>query len=237
MAIFQAKIVIIGQPYGGLGDNFQFSTLPEMFARQGIETWISSQNVCRNPQIYEMVWGLNPFVKGIKDEPPNITVADVERSPKCGELNTVQRAELLYLGAWEHCYPTTFYQPKYRPDFANKAVLEFGYVTVDLTSALSRIKDELRYMLEGQEVVLLRNPVNANLAVGDFPEYAVQSIWELADILYSCRLFAGIESGAAVLCATLKRDQPRDGIYVFCRAIHTKARAFVYPNQTLVKVT
>jgi hypothetical protein len=232
----KGKVAVIGQPYGGLGDNLQFSTLPAMFARHGIETWISSKNICRNPQIYELAWGLNPYVKGIKDEPPNVYVGDVEKSAGYGELNTVQRAEMLYFGKWEHQFPVTFYQPKYRPDFANKAVLEFGFVTVDLNPVLSRIRSELEYMLDGQEVVLLRNPVNASLDVGKFPEYSVQSIYELADILYSCRLFAGIESGAAVLCATLKKDQPRDGIYVFCRHIHLSAKAFVYPNQTLVEV-
>jgi hypothetical protein len=236
MIPFKGDVAKISQPYGGLGDNLQFSTLPEMFARHGIETWISTQNICRNPQIYEMAWGMNPFVKGIKDEPPNVRVKDVELSPNYGELNTVQRAEQLYFGKWEHRYPVIFYEPKLRPDFVGKAVLEFGYVTVNLTSVLPTIKEQLGFILEGQEAVLLRNPVNSCLEVGKFPEYEVKNIWELADILHSCRLFAGIESGAAVLAATVKRDQPQDGIYVFCRSIHVKARAFVYPNQTLLEV-
>src|SRR3990172_9946292 len=138
---FRFDRAIIGQPYGGLGDNFQFSTLPEMFARCGIDTYISSQNVCRNPQIYELIWGLNPFVKGVTNEPPNISVFDVEKSPKVRELNTVQRAEMMYFGWWEHNFPVTFYKPKFREDFANKTVLEFGFVTVNLTASLDRIKE------------------------------------------------------------------------------------------------
>ena len=82
----------------------------------------------------------------------------------------------------------------------------------------------------------MRNPVNSSLDVGRHPEHEVSSIWELADILFSCRLFAGIESGAAVLAATVKRENSRDGIYVFCRKTHVRAKAFVYPNQILVMV-
>jgi hypothetical protein len=231
---FKFDRAIIGQPYGGLGDNLQFSTLPEMFAKRGIETYISNENYCRNPQIYEMVWGMNPFVKGFIYEPPNITVVDVEKSPRVFEMNTVQRAELLYFDAWEHNLPVIFYQPKPREDFANKMVLEFGFVTVNLTKQLDRIKEHLAFITEGQEPVLLKNLVNKSLDIGDYPTYEVKDIFELADILFSCRAFAGIESGAAVLCATVKRETKCDGIYVFCRPIHQAMRAFVYTNQTLV---
>lgn len=236
MVNLNGKVAVLGQPYGGLGDNLQFSTLPEMFFRQGIETWISSRNVCRNQQIYEMVWGLNPFVKGIVAEPPNVRVQDVEVSPNIGLLNTVQRAEMLYFGAWEHRHPVIFYQPKFRPEFADKAVLEFGYVTINLTKALEDIRRHLLRLLENRKVVLLRNPVNPALDVGDFPTYEVKDIWELADILWSCQMFAGIESGAAVLCATLKQNKPCDGIYVFCRYLYTSAKAFLYENETPIEV-
>jgi len=236
VAPLKGNIAVISQPYGGLGDNLQFSNLPEMFARRGIETWISSQNVCRNSQIYEMAWGMNPHVKGVTDEPPNVRVQDVEVSPGIGLFNTVQRAEMLYFGEWENRYPKIFYQPKPRPEFVGKAVLEFGYVTVDLTSVRDRVRDCLPGLLKGREAVLLRNPVNKALDVGNYPPYEVKDIWELADILWSCQMFIGIESGAAVLCATVKQDKPCDGIYVFCRHLYVTAKAFQYENETPIEV-
>ena len=234
---FKFDRAIIGQPYGGLGDNLQFSTLPEMFYDYGIETYISNQNLCRNPQIYEMVWGMNPYVKGFIYEPPNIMIKDIEYAPLIGHFNTVQRAEKMFFGANKNDIPHIFYQPKFREDFANKVVLEFGYITVNLTAYVDQIKEHLSYITEGQEVVLLDNPVNSVLDVGEYPKYRVKDIFELADILFSCRAFAGIESGAAVLCATVKRYRKCEGIYVFCRNLHQLFRAFVYPNQTLLVVT
>ena len=42
---------IFGQTWGGLGDNLQFSTLPGLYHKKGIDFYISSQNVQRNDEI------------------------------------------------------------------------------------------------------------------------------------------------------------------------------------------
>ena len=60
--------VILSAYHGGLGDNLQFSTLPEEFHKQqGRDTYIWSQASFRNQEIYDLVWGCNPYIKGIKD--------------------------------------------------------------------------------------------------------------------------------------------------------------------------
>ena len=48
--------VILYQPWGGLGDNLQFSTLPKLYSEIGYEFYISDQNVYRNPEIKKLVW-------------------------------------------------------------------------------------------------------------------------------------------------------------------------------------
>ena len=48
--------VILAAFHGGLGDNLQFSTLPEEFYKQqGRDTYISSQASFRNQEIYDLV--------------------------------------------------------------------------------------------------------------------------------------------------------------------------------------
>ena len=60
--------VLLGSYFGGLGDNLQFSTLPEEFSKQqGRDTYIVSETTFRNKEIYDLVWGCNPYVKGVKD--------------------------------------------------------------------------------------------------------------------------------------------------------------------------
>ena len=54
--------------HGGLGDSLQFSTLPEEFAKQkGRKTYIVPDAPFRNQEIYDLVWGKNPYVLGKKE--------------------------------------------------------------------------------------------------------------------------------------------------------------------------
>ena len=60
--------VLLGSYFGGLGDNLQFSSLPEEFSKQqGRDTYIVSETTFRNKEIYDLVWGCNPYVKGVKE--------------------------------------------------------------------------------------------------------------------------------------------------------------------------
>ena len=59
--------VILGAWHGGLGDNLQFSTLPEQFYKQqGRTTYLLDGSTFRNKGIYQLVWEFNPYIKGIK---------------------------------------------------------------------------------------------------------------------------------------------------------------------------
>ena len=54
--------------HGGLGDALQFSTLPEEFYKQeGRKTYIVEDAPFRNQEIYDLVWGKNPYVLGKKE--------------------------------------------------------------------------------------------------------------------------------------------------------------------------
>ena len=62
------NIVLIKSYHGGLGDALQFSTLPEEFYKQqGRETYLLDGASFRNKEIYDLVWGCNPYIKGVMD--------------------------------------------------------------------------------------------------------------------------------------------------------------------------
>ena len=64
--------VRIGAWHGGLGDSLQFSTLPEQFYKQqGRETFVADGCTFRNEEIYDLVWGCNPYVRGVQEGPRN----------------------------------------------------------------------------------------------------------------------------------------------------------------------
>ena len=59
--------VLIAAYHGGLGDSLQFSTLPEEFSiQQGRDTFVWDRAFFRNPEIAQLVWGQNPYIKGVK---------------------------------------------------------------------------------------------------------------------------------------------------------------------------
>ena len=59
--------VLIKAYHGGLGDCLQFSTLPEQFSKQqGRNTYVLDESNFRNKEIYDLVWGCNPYIKGVK---------------------------------------------------------------------------------------------------------------------------------------------------------------------------
>ena len=39
--------VYFGQPWGGLGDNLQFTTLPRLFSEKGVDFFVSQHNTYR----------------------------------------------------------------------------------------------------------------------------------------------------------------------------------------------
>jgi len=59
-----SKKIIISQPWGGLGDNLHYSTLPELFSNKGYDVYISNNNKVRNSEIFDLVWKMNPYIKG-----------------------------------------------------------------------------------------------------------------------------------------------------------------------------
>ena len=109
--------VILSAYHGGLGDNLQFSTLPEEFHKQqGRDTYIWSQANFRNQEIYDLVWGCNPYIKGIKDG--TWTAGD---TPEIGHKTLVSDC----ISNWEalhgleptNKYPKIYYEPEKTPAF------------------------------------------------------------------------------------------------------------------------
>ena len=116
---------IIYQPWGGLGDNLQFSTLPELFHNQGHDVYISQKNAYRNIEILDLVWKLNPFIKGFINEMPN-----------CGSCVPYKRIEQnkSIIFNQEICHnvvpineiPKIYYEPKKNKKYENAILVDLS---------------------------------------------------------------------------------------------------------------
>jgi len=109
--LVKEKIIYVAN--GGLGDNLAFSTLPEEFSKQNQEiVYVHYQSKFRNKEIYNLVWGCNPYVKGKSLKKANagsLSLNDVIYPKK---FNIIQNAEVLHNLKVKNKYPKIYYKPK-----------------------------------------------------------------------------------------------------------------------------
>ena len=120
---------ILYQPWGGLGDNLQYSTLPERYSELGFDFYISAYNVYRNPEIYELVWKCNPYVKGISFENPNIGSC-IEYIRHDSNKSIVYNQEICHGFSPINDIPKIYYNLK-RENYSNCVLVDISSISVD----------------------------------------------------------------------------------------------------------
>jgi hypothetical protein len=228
--------IVIHQPWGGLGDNLQFSTLPEMFAAHGIPCFVSTRNALRNPEIGALVWGHNPFIKGYSDEPPNAGSA-VLCQGNCGHLSQIERIELAHGLAPKHRYPKVYYRPRQRPELSETILIDLSSVSVQhRSSALRHYVDTVfsrhGYDRSSARQVRFQTPVAHNHIdpqIGNLAPLVPQSLFDYCDALASCKALVTVHSGAQALAVALRADAERPAIHCYCTPRQYNGRDFIYP--------
>ena len=104
-------MIIINVDHGGLGDNLQFSTLPEeFFKQQNKKIYISPSLKARNKEIIELIWKSNPYISGVKNSKPNAGHIG-HQFPKSNKFNIIQNWEVLHGLKIRNKYPKIYYKP------------------------------------------------------------------------------------------------------------------------------
>jgi len=173
--------IIIEQPWGGLGDNLQYSTLPELGHKYGIDVYVSDNNKYRNQDIKKLVWDTNPFLKGFINEPGNIGhYQQYEHS-----FNVIMNWEKKIFGEVHNDSPKLYYQPNLKPKYSNKIIID--------DNAFSRPIDFSDVIKNYPDAILLNKFFGKNTTV------LTSSIFEWVDILFSAEKVICQYSGASVL--------------------------------------
>lgn len=204
----------------GLGDHLQFSTLPEKFYQEGYSFYLHRGNNFRNEEIKQLVWDLNPYVRGISDIEPN-----------CGELKYCTGKELSGTHNYIHVietynnliptnrYPKIYYKyDRYNPEnyknrifidmFSTGAIVQGSFNHDNaINNLLVFIKDYLEQN-KNLEAFIVENKfktsrieLNINL-----PVYRVNDIFEYSELIKNCHTFITLFSGSMVLGSAIKQD-------------------------------
>lgn len=216
---YENKRIVISQMFGGLGDNLAYSTLPELYSNNGYDVYISNNNVVRNKEIYDLVWGTNPFIKGKcnDDEGTLIGSNTDENWPKDSNIYFMNRIEIGHGFEPTNLFPKVYYNPKMLDEYKNAIIIDITGVsssTENRHKAISKIEEFLHQQGSTENVFVIgfKNKINDqsnNDNIDSFTHYKqlyIENIFNYCDILYSCSVFLTVFSGASILMSAIKRD-------------------------------
>ena len=245
--------VILSAFHGGLGDNLQFSTLPEEFHKQqGRDTYIWSQANFRNQEIYDLVWGCNPYIKGIKDG--TWTAGD---TPEIGHKTLVSDC----ISNWEalhgltptNKYPKIYYEPKKQYGFHNIVLVDLSSISITYNSEkILELYDSVKKSLKDTHddelsplmffgVEFTNKIKDATIIEPDVDNtIVIDDIFTYVDLIYSSLGVISLHSGQNHLASAIKNQYNKDlDIYCLMDDVEyqrqKKKGIFVFDNVTYLR--
>lgn len=208
---------ILHQPWGGLGDNLQYSTLPGLYSEKGDKFYISKDNVYRNPEIYELVWALNPYVSGISNKPYNVGACK-NYSRSNSQKSIIYNQEIMHGFEGKNDLPIIYYKPKNISNMNDKIFVDISAVSGDPIIPKDNLKEvviakypKIEEKIKNLNVVvpLFKNHISQNHKINLNIKYdyvaEIESLFQYCDVIHSCYCFLCSFSGQSVLAAALNK--------------------------------
>jgi hypothetical protein len=215
----QKNEIIIYQPWGGLGDNLQFSTLPELYHSLGYKVYISNDNAHRNSEIYDLVWGNNPYVLGKKQGISNAgSCRERYWPPESDNEWFLHRIEIAHGFPRSSDYPKIYYCPTVESHLNDTVIVDItGFSSVFANEKYYEFFDKIQNVIQENmsniKIISFKyteiNKKNIEIYqkyFGNYESLIINNIYEYCDVLKSCKMFITVNSGAHSLAAAIKKD-------------------------------
>lgn len=244
--------IILSAYHGGLGDNLQFSTLPELFSKKGHNVYIWNKSYFRNQEIYDFVWGSNPYIKGKKDGKWNVGDTPGIKYKKITN-SFIKNWEILHGFNGVNDYPKIYYVPKLIDGFKSCILIDTTsishYYNVDMINIIIL---SLRKKYPGKKFLRIRfktnlNPKNQkapalNGIVNDYfinacdDDIFIKSLFHYYDLMYSSYGLICLHTGASHLGTCIKNIRSDFENICLITTFTEKRDLFLFPNVKYVKV-
>ena len=224
------KFVVLDVKYPGLGDSLMFSTLPEEFWRQfGKFTKISQRNKFRNPEIYQLIWGDNPYVKGTTKARVNAGHLKNGVIPNLlNNQNAIRNVEIMHGLIQVNEFPKIYYQPKKIEFLNDRIICDLSSVTLkrDINNRVSPhtynfdllskkfLEIRSKYSSNKLHQVIFskmltkaeqQHSISAQEIVGlKVENLLVENIYQYCDYIFSSKAMICLYSGQAALSSAVK---------------------------------
>ena len=214
-----SKKIIISQPWGGLGDNLQYSTLPELFSKKGYDVYISNNNKVRNNEIFDLIWKMNPYIKGISNDNQGIIIgANIQNRWPKAEYNYffIHRIEIGHGHLATNLYPKIYYLPKNIVEYSKFTVIDITGDSQSFELKFESLQKHINDYIKNNNIdiasvrVVNFNNIKKSQNTHYFPTYNiinVNNIYEYCDIINSCKNYLTSNSGAHSLASAIKQDK------------------------------
>ncbi len=226
--------VVLEAPIGGLGDGLLFSTLPELYAEQGHEVYYSSNTVCRNPEVFDLLYKRNPYFRGCSDEGDLRVGIPCEREfffkARLSD-NPISLIEKLHGFDGFNEVPKIYYTPNILPEWQTRIFVDPHSISQGFPwEAFDRFVRHTGYGWANAMFVAESSFCNSSgvdyFAPRGYLPYVVRDIYEYIDIIASCYVFLCTESGSQSLAAAVRKGRT----FALCTTQHLNTRLYVWPN-------
>jgi hypothetical protein len=211
------KDAILYQPWGGLGDNLQFSTLPELYYKQDINFYVSENNVYRNEEISKLVWETNPYFKGYTNATPNCGSIVGAYKNTCN--NFIMNIEFMHELPPTNILPKLYYNHNNITYLNNKIILSLQAISDNDYDENLLLKSVVKYLenVNKDDILFLMFQKNTNKNITwnkytrhygkslNYNIYEVKDIFEHADIIGSCYEYISVQTGGPVISSAMNK--------------------------------
>ena len=243
--------VLLGSYFGGLGDNLQFSTLPEEFSKQkGRDTYIVDETTFRNKEIYDLVWGCNPYVKGVKEGRRTAgDIPEIDFVNPNGYYSSITNWEYLHGLEPNNMYPKIYYIPKKLVGYENTILVDLSSISLKHNGDKSsfppaydekEVRDTyntIRMMYKDCRfgAVQFQQDLGTNsFTVLSDADITVKSIFHYCDLMASSYGIVGLYSGQSALSSAIMEYNPNLlSLCLISEAVHKKhckQSGFIFDN-------
>lgn len=203
---------VFGIKHHGLGDSLAFSHLPERFTKESGEQCYFYENDIshfKNQEIYNLVWAMNPYMKGLTDIRPNsggVIGTSIVKDSK----TVVWNYEIKHGFKPKNLCPKIYYEPKEIEKLKDVTIIDlnsFHYYKAILQNR-HKIKELVMSMIEGEcmfisyENKIGVEEINADL-FGGFASYKIRSLLHYCDVINSCNKYICANSGGNSLSSAI----------------------------------
>lgn len=224
--------IIISQPWGGLGDNLAFSTLPELFHKKGHKVYISKDNAVRNQEIYDLVWKLNPYISGVSDLPQNSGACQNHNWPDLTENEyMIHRIEIAHGLPKSNFFPKIYYQPKMLNEYNNDILIDLSGTSS--VYALHKYIEYIDYfvpLIQNQQDKIIKiitfEKINILEMFNEVYKYLqtkitnigflqIQNLFHYCDVLKNCDTIIIVNSGVNSLVSAIKQNDLKPNVLCY----------------------